>query len=78
MIFIVNSFGFLLLPYRIAFTDDGGNADILASLFMVIFLSPHSCNILFLTAVTVSTVATSIIVSTIIGYEIFIENIGNV
>jgi uncharacterized membrane protein YtjA (UPF0391 family) len=57
MILIVKSFGFLLLPYKIAFSDDGGKAQILASLFIVIFRSPHSCRILFLTAVIVTMVS---------------------
>ena len=43
MILIVKSLGFLLLPYKIAFTEDGGKAQIVASLFMVILRSPHSC-----------------------------------
>lgn len=53
IILIVISFGFWLLPYIIFFTDDGGRAQIFASLFIEIFRSPHSCNIRFLTADTV-------------------------
>lgn len=45
-ILIVSTFGFLLLPYRIFFTEDGGNPERFASLFMLMFRSSHNCKIL--------------------------------
>lgn len=42
IIFIVNSFGFWLLPYRMFFILDGGKAHIVASLLMLILRCPQS------------------------------------
>ena len=50
---------FKLMTRPSVFTDEGGNAEIFASLLIVMFLSPQSCSILFLTAVTVSNIITS-------------------
>jgi hypothetical protein len=54
IILIVSILGFLLLPYKIFFTDEGGSADKFASLFMLILRSSHSCSIRLRIAVTVS------------------------
>ena len=42
---MVKIFGSLLLPYRIFLIEDGGRADCVASLLMVIFRSEHKCKI---------------------------------
>ena len=42
---IVRIFGSLLLPYRMFLIEDGGRADNVASLLMVIFRSEHRCKI---------------------------------
>ena len=49
-ILIVMSLGFLLFPYKIFLMDEGGSAQRVASLLIVIFRSPQSCNILCLSA----------------------------
>lgn len=40
---IVVSLGSLLLPYKIFFTEDGGKAETVASLFIVRLRSSHNC-----------------------------------
>lgn len=50
IIFIVNSFGLQLLPYRIFLMLDGGSAHTVASLLMLMFLCSHRRSILILTA----------------------------
>ena len=51
---MVRILGSLLLPYRMFLMDDGGSADNVASLLIVIFLSLHRRNILSRIAETVS------------------------
>ena len=51
---MVRILGSWLLPYRIFFTEDGGTADKVASLLMVIWRSAHKCKILSRMADTVS------------------------
>ena len=51
---MVRIFGSLLLPYKMFLTDDGGNADKVASLLMVILRSAHKCKTRYLIAETVS------------------------
>lgn len=59
-ILIVRILGFWLFPYKIFFNDDGGIAERLANLLIVIFRCSHKINIRFLTAVTVSMKLTSL------------------
>lgn len=77
IILIVSSFGFLLFPYKIFFTDDGGRAQMLANLFIDIFLSPQSCKIRFLTADIVF-IPISPIILIKIGYKNLLLFIGYV
>lgn len=74
-ILIVISFGFLLFPYRMFFTEDGGSALRLASLFIVMFLSAQSCWILFWTVCIIfSMYRTPLFFS--LGYPKAIDNVG--
>ena len=50
---IVRIFGSLLLPYRMFFTEEGGKADKVASLLIVMLRSAHKRKILSLIAPTV-------------------------
>ena len=54
IIFTVNIFGFWLFPYNMLFREDGDSPHIVANLFIEMFLSPQSCNMRFLSTVTVS------------------------
>lgn len=51
---IVKILGSLLLPYKIFLIEDGGTADSVASLLIVISCSAHKCRILSLIAEIVS------------------------
>ena len=51
---------FWLFPYKMFFNDDGGMAERLANLLMVMFLCSHKINMRFLTAVIVSMRFTSL------------------
>lgn len=53
IILMVSSFGFWLFPYKIFFTDEGDNADRLASMLMERLRSSQSWRIRFLTAAMV-------------------------
>ena len=57
---IVRILGFWLFPYKMFFSDDGGIAERLANLLIVIFRYSHKINMRFLTAVTVSIKFTSL------------------
>lgn len=59
-ILIVRILGFWLFPYKMFFSDDGGIADRLANLLIVMFLCSHKINMRFLTAVIVSMKFTSL------------------
>lgn len=59
-ILIVRILGFWLFPYKMFFNDDGGMAERLANLLMVMFLCSHKINMRFLTAVIVSMRFTSL------------------
>lgn len=63
IILIVSSFGFKLRPYKILLIEDGGNAQMVANLFIEMLRWSQSSKILFLTALTVSIIITYLIMS---------------
>ena len=70
---MVKILGSLLLPYKIFLIEDGGNADNVASLLMVILRLEHKCKIRSLIAETVSIVVTYLFST---AYKILLEKVG--
>ena len=62
-ILIVRILGFWLFPYKMFFKEDGGIAERLANLLMIMFLCSHKTNMRFLIAAIVSIKFTSLFVS---------------
>ena len=77
IILMVRSFGFWLLPYSMFLMLDGGNAQMVASLLMLMSFLPHNSRILFLTAVTVS-INKPLPNYFLLAYTIWIDFIGYV
>ena len=73
---MVRSLGFWLFPYRMFFTLDGGTADRVASLLMLMPRSSHSSKMRSRTAVTVSIAAHPPIAWLGIAYPISVDNVG--